>query len=141
MIAMPATSQWTVLVAGEQTEGRFAVVETRERQGAEPPRHMHSREDEFIYVLEGRVTFDRDGERIDGPSGTWLFLPRGSEHTFSVESAEARLLVMLAPAGLECCLYESGQPDDPAAEQQVIERLVATAARYGVAITGPGHSF
>ena len=135
---MPAGSQWTVLVAGEQTEGRFAVVEIRQRPGAASPRHMHSREDELIYVLEGRVTFDRDGERLDGPSGTWLFLPRGSEHTFAVESAEARLLVMLAPAGLERCLGESGQPDDPVAEQQGIERLVATAARYGVAITGPG---
>ncbi len=99
---------------------------------------MHSREDQLIYVLDGRVTFDRDGERIDGPAGTWLFLPRGSDHTFSVESADARLLVMLAPAGLENCLGESGQPDNPAAEQPVIERLVATAARYGVAITGPG---
>ena len=84
------------------------------------------------------MTFDRGGERLDGPAGTWLFLPRGSEHTFSVESSEARLLVVLAPAGLESSLRESDQPDTQIAEQQKIERLVATAARYGVAITGPG---
>ncbi len=131
-------SQWTVLIAGEHTEGRIAVVEARVRQGTEPPRHVHSREDELIHVLDGSVTFDRDGERLDGPAGTWIFLPRGCEHTFSVESAEARLLVMLSPAGLERCLGESGQPDDPGAEQQLVEWLVAAAARYGVAITGSG---
>ncbi len=131
-------NEWTVLVAGEHTAGQFAIVEARVRPGSEPPRHMHSREDEFICVLEGRVTFDRDGERLDGPSGTWLYLPRGCEHTFAVESVEARLLVMFSPAGLEGCLRESGQPGDPVAEDEVIERLVATAARYGVAITGPG---
>lgn len=137
MIAMLA-GEWTVLIAGEHTEGRFAVLEARMRQGSGLPRHVHSREDELVYVLEGRVTFDRDGDRLDGPAGTWMFLPRGCEHTFAVESAETRLLVMLSPAGLERCLDESGQPEDPGAEQQLVEWLVATAARYGVAITGPG---
>ncbi|MBA3414577.1 MAG: cupin domain-containing protein [Chloroflexia bacterium] len=136
MIAMP-TNQWTVLIAGEQTGGRFAVVEARVRQGADFPRHVHSREDELIFVLEGRVTFDRDGERLDGPAGTWLSLPRGCEHTFAVESAEARLLVVLSPAGLEHCQCEADTSDDATADQRGVERLVANAARYGVAITGP----
>ncbi len=125
-------SQWAVLVPGDLTEGRFAIVETRARRGSEPPRHVHSREDELIYVLEGRVTFDRDGERLDGPAGTWVFLPRGCEHTYAVESAAVRLLVILSPAGLETCRCE------PEADQPGVERLVAIAARYGVAITSPG---
>jgi hypothetical protein len=66
----------------------------------------------------------------------WLYLPRGSQHRFSVESAEARLLVMLAPAGIEGWLRDLRLPDTPA-EPNTIERLVSTAARYGVAITGP----
>jgi quercetin dioxygenase-like cupin family protein len=138
MIGMPAGDTWTVLVAGEHTDGRFAVVETRERHGAGPPKHVHSREDELICVLDGHVTFDRDGERLDGPAGTWLFLPRGIEHAFSVESPEARLLVVLSPAGLEGYLRELSQTGEAVAELQLIERLVATVARYGIAITGPG---
>jgi len=136
--AMP-TNQWTVLIAGEQTDGRFAVVEARVRQGVDIPRHIHSREDELILVLEGRVIFDRDGEWLDGPAGTWLSLPRGCEHTFAVESLEARLLVVLSPAGLEHCQWvcEVDASDDATADQQRVERLVANAARYGVAITGP----
>ena len=129
--------EWTVLVAGEHTGGRFAVIETRERPGSEPPRHVHSREDEVVYVLEGRVTYYRDGERLDGPPGTLFYLPRGCEHTFSIETAEARLLVMVSPAGFEGCLRELIQPDEAGEERHDIERLVATAARYGVSITGP----
>ncbi len=137
MIAMPAEDTWTVLVSGEQTGGRFAIIEARERQGAEPPRHVHSREDEFIYVLEGRLSIEQDGERFDRPSGTWLFLPRGSEHSFSVESQQARILVMLTPAGLESCQSDLRRAEQPVAEHQRVEQLVAVAARYGVAITGP----
>ena len=135
MIVMPAQNTWTVLVAGAETGGRFAIIEARERQGAEPPRHIHGREDEFIFVLEGRVTIDREGERFDRPAGSWLFLPRGSEHAVTVASPEARLLVMLAPAGLEECLVELDRPGEP--DASMVERLVGVAARYGVTITGP----
>ena len=137
MSAIPGAIRWTVLVAGDLTDGRFAVIEARERRGAEPPRHVHSREDEFIYVLEGRVTVERDGEQFDAQPGMWLFLPRGSQHRVSVESAEARLLVMLAPSGIEDWLRDLRLPDNHAAEPNTIERLVSTAARHGVAITGP----
>jgi hypothetical protein len=98
---------------------------------------VHSREDEFVYVLEGRVTFSLDQERLEGSPGSWLFLPCGSEHGFAVESEHARLLVVLSPAGLEGCLRELAHPDDLTAESQAVERLVTTAARYGLAITGP----
>jgi quercetin dioxygenase-like cupin family protein len=137
MIAMPAGIQWTVLVNAEQTGGNYTLVEARELPGSEPPRHVHSREDEFVYVLEGRVTFERDGEWLDRPAGTWMFLPRGSEHAFTVQSDDTRLLVLLAPAGLEHCLRELSRSDVPAADPQMVERLVSTMARYGVSITGP----
>jgi quercetin dioxygenase-like cupin family protein len=137
MVVLPAGCQWKLLVCGEHTGGRFAAVEARMCRGAEPPRHVHSREDEFVYVLEGRVTFSRDEERLDGSPGTWMFLPCGSEHGFAVESEHARLLVVLSPAGLEGCLRELAHPDDRTGEFQAVERLVATAARYGLAITGP----
>lgn len=136
MIAMPDGVQWTVLVAGDLTDGRFAVIEAHERRGDGPPRHMHSHEDEFIYVLQGQVTFERDGERHIAQPGMWLFLPRGSQHRFSVDSTEARLLVMLAPAGIESWLRDLRLPEPATADPNTIEQLVSTAARYGVAITG-----
>ena len=134
-----------VPVAGEATGGRFALVETRARRGEGPPRHVHTREDEVVYVLEGRLTVYAGEEPLDAPAGSCVLLPRGGEHTYRVESEEARLLVLLLPAGLEGCYRELGQlmvgPDGgPGAGSDRVERLVATAARYGVEITGPGES-
>ena len=127
-----------VLVDGEATGGRLALLETRERRGAGPPRHVHMREDELVYVLAGRLTVEVDGEVRDCPAGSCLLLPRGGEHTYQVESTEARLLVLLLPAGLEGCYRELGSLAGDVTGQPAVERLVATAARYGVEITGPG---
>jgi len=137
MIALPAEDTLMVLVAGEQTGGRFAIIEAREWQGTEPPSHIHSREDEFIFVLEGRLVIEQDGEQFDRASGTGMYLPRGSEHSFRVESPEARLLVTYSPAGLERCLRELAQQDGTGPECQHVERMVGIAARFGVTITGP----
>ncbi len=126
------------LVSGEETGGRVALVELRERRWAGPPRHVHSGEDEVVYVLAGRVTFEVDGAALDAPAGSCVLLPRGSEHTYRVVSAAARLLVVAAPAGIEGHYRElarfAARPDDAGA----VERLIASAAGHGVAITGPG---
>ena len=127
----------SVLVAGEETAGRFALVETRERRDASPPCHVHAHEDEIVYVLEGHLVFAVGDETLDAPAGTCVVLPRGSEHTFRVETAEARLLVLITPAGLEGYYRELDQPDARAGVAPGVERMVATAARYGIAITGP----
>ena len=127
----------SVLVAGEETGGRFALIEVQERRGAIPPRHVHTREDEIVYVLEGHVIFVAGDEILDAPAGTCVLLPRGGEHTFRIESAEARLLVLVTPAGLEGYYRELDRPDARAGEAPGVERLGATAARYGMAITGP----
>ncbi|CAA9566108.1 MAG: hypothetical protein AVDCRST_MAG70-2052 [uncultured Thermomicrobiales bacterium] len=122
-----------LLVTGEETQGRFAVIETRERRGQEPPLHAHGREDELVHVLEGEVTFHKDGQRLACPAGTSVLLPAGSEHTYRVESQEARLLVVLAPPGLEGLYSElRGDGESPDAE-----RLITASARYGVEIMGP----
>ena len=116
-------------------EGRVAILERVERRGAEPPFHLHSREDEIVYVLEGALTYYVDEDTHHASAGTCVFLPRGCEHTFSVESDEARLLVMVVPAGLED-FYDELDGDVIGAATD-IERLVTVAARYGVEITGP----
>ena len=127
------------LLTGEDTGGRFALLETVVAPGGEPPGHIHTREDQAVYVLAGAVRFCVDGVWRECPVGTCVLLPRGTEHTFLVRGAGARLLVLLAPAGLEGFYREldaregassAGMPD--------FERLVTVAARYGVAIAVPG---
>ncbi len=120
-----------VLVSGDQTGGRFALLEIVESRGGGPPRHLHHWEDEVVYVLAGEVVFHRGDDRLAGRAGTAVLLPRGTEHAWRVESANARLLIAVAPAGLESCWAELSSRETP------LERLVAVAARCGIEITGP----
>jgi quercetin dioxygenase-like cupin family protein len=126
----------TVLVPGDRTEGRFALVEAVEHAGAAHPLHVHSREDELVHVLEGRVRFHLDGAWIERGAGDHLLLPRGSEHAWAVVSGAARLLVLLAPAGLEGAFRELARLTEGPCMYQEAERLVVVAARYGIEITG-----
>lgn len=119
------------LVGGEETGGRFALVETVEKRGAELPRHLHHWEDETLYVLEGSLAVWVAGGWVEVPAGAAVFLARGVEHALCVSTQRARVLVFLTPAGFEGFYREmSGVGSE-------VERLVATAARYGCEITGP----
>jgi quercetin dioxygenase-like cupin family protein len=132
----------SILVGGAQAEGRFVLLQTSEARGREPPRHIHQYEDEVIIVLEGELEITIGDTHIDAGQGACLLLPRGVEHSFVLRSEEAKLLVLL-PARLEGYFRElsrpaahSPGPPDGDSELQV-ERLIATAARYGLEIVGP----
>ena len=112
--------------------------------GSGPPPHIHSREEESFLVLEGEMTFQLGEERIVTGEGTFLNMPVGSLHCFKNESNKtARLLISVAPAGLEKMFFEVGQPltDDattaPPPSQADIEKLLEAAPRYGVEIKVP----
>src|SRR3954454_20463001 len=102
-------------LAGEESGGDWAVVEWRVRAGDEPPIHIHTREDETIYVLEGAITAFVGDERIDVEAGSYAALPKDVPHGFTVRGEEARLLVTLAPAVAEYFLVPRDENDaDPA---------------------------
>jgi quercetin dioxygenase-like cupin family protein len=120
-----------MLAGATDTGGRFALIEITGERGTGPPRHRHHAEDETIYVLAGQVLVLL-GEQVRTVSaGECIVLPQGRTHTYRIVSDEARLLVVIAPAGLEAS-YPDGiwHGDD-------FERLVAVAARYGIEVTGP----
>ena len=123
--------QATILVGGAETGGRLAIVEEVVVRGAEPPRHLHHWGDEALYVLEGELAVCLGGEWRWVPVGGAILLSRGVEHAIAVVGAEARVLTVLTPAGFEGFYRElAGAAPD-------LDRLVATAARYGCEITGP----
>ncbi|HEX5271407.1 MAG TPA: quercetin 2,3-dioxygenase [Gemmataceae bacterium] len=133
------------LATGEETNGQYAVFEALVSQGGGPPPHIHSREEVGFYVLEGEITFTVNGERVVATAGTFANMPVGTPHSFKNESARpARMLISLAPAGLEQMFMEVGVPLaegvttalPPTREE--IERLLAVAPRYGVEIMLPG---
>jgi quercetin dioxygenase-like cupin family protein len=133
----------TVKASAETTAGAVAVIEHLAPQGSGSPLHVHSREDEWFYVIEGELTLWVDGETIVAPAGSFVFGPKGIPHTFTVSSPEARFLLVTEPAGFEQFMRAVGEPAarveiPPAAtEPPDVAALTAVAAECGIEITGP----
>jgi len=82
------------------TGGRFSLMErTLPPQGRTPPPHRHAGCDEAYYVLDGKVTFNIDGEERTEGAATFVLVPEGVSHTFGNSSDDpAHLLILHAPA-------------------------------------------
>ena len=89
------------LIRSEATQGKAAVMEAVQVKGNEPPRHSHPETDETFYVIEGKLTFSIAGETISAPAGTTVFIERGKEYSFTVETETANTLILLLPAVTE----------------------------------------
>jgi quercetin dioxygenase-like cupin family protein len=134
------------LATGEDTNGKYAMFEAIVPPGGGPPRHVHSREEEGFYILEGEITFQIGDKRIVATAGMFANMPVGTPHSFKNESGQpAKLLISVAPAGLEKMFFEFGVPLAEGATtalpptKQEIEKLLAIAPNYGIEILLPGH--
>ena len=111
-------------IDGEQSGGEWAVVEWEVRAGDEPPIHIHTREDETLYLLEGSITAFVGDQRIDVEAGSYAALPRNLSHGLTVKGESARILLNFEPAGFEYFLVPRDDSDsDP--------------AKFGLEIVGP----
>lgn len=135
-------NRMTVKATAQSTGGAYGLVESWIAPGFSPPLHVHHREDEAFYVLEGDLTM-RCGDRTfrAGP-GAFVFLPRDVPHSFVVEGdTPARMLTLLSPGGGEGLFIDGGRPPAhdglPPAEPPDIEALRRVSARYGAEIVGP----
>jgi quercetin dioxygenase-like cupin family protein len=132
------------LAVGEDTAGRYALWEAVVCPGGGPPPHTHSREEEGFYILEGEITFLVEDQRLTAGPGMFANMPVGTRHAFRNETDRpARMLVSVAPAGLEKMFFEVGVPVPAGAQtappptKEEIERLLAVAPRYGIDIKLP----
>ena len=128
----------TFLATGDDTQGQFALQEQVGRRGNVPPPHIHHREDETFYVLEGEMTFSVGDRTIKATPGTTVFAPRDVAHSFTIDSEQVRILVMNTPAGLEGFFKELSVPAPsmtlpPPAEitYSEIQKMMALAPKYG----------
>jgi quercetin dioxygenase-like cupin family protein len=88
------------------TDGTLALGHAVVRPGGKPPLHVHAREDETFYMLDGEITFQRGNERIDAGPGDAVFMPRGVQHGFAVRTVTASLLQVFTPPGGRLPLVE-----------------------------------
>jgi mannose-6-phosphate isomerase-like protein (cupin superfamily) len=128
----------TFKATGESTGGSLVLLENLTAPGGGPPPHIHTREDEFFYVLEG--TFDiLIGDEVHALGrGGYAYVPRGTVHNFrNTAEVPSRILAGFTPGGMEGFIRESGRPatDDgpvPPLDEDEIARTTAAAPKYGL---------
>ena len=126
----------TVLAAAEQTGGAFGLMDGVIAKGAEPPPHVHHREDESFFVLEGEVVVRVGDDSFVATPGSFVFCPRDVPHLLTVRTEQVRSLTWVTPGGLESFFVELGEPAPGRslpAEQAApdLERVATLAAHYG----------
>lgn len=118
------------MVSGEDSGGGFALVEhLLPPRTLAAPLHRHTREDEYSYVLEGRVgALLGEEEEVFGEAGDLIFKPRGQWHTFwNAGDVPARILEIISPGGFEEAFREID-----AFGEITPENIAEIANRYGV---------
>ena len=124
-----------LIATGAETGGRYTVVEQVTPAGWGPPRHVHSREDEILYVLEGTYEVHcGDVRRVVSP-GASAVLPRGVPHGFrNAGSVPARLISVITPSGLEDYFIAISKFES----QPSPADLAKLAGSYGLTLLPPG---
>jgi quercetin dioxygenase-like cupin family protein len=132
---------YTFLVTGEESGGAYFAMEALVPPGGGPSPHIHTREDETFYLLEGQVEFLLGEETISAGPGDFVNVPRGTVHRFQNTGTEtARLVLTFTPAGIEGWFEETLErapnevrPEDvPDNIEEVAARYIAAAPRYGL---------
>jgi mannose-6-phosphate isomerase-like protein (cupin superfamily) len=120
------------MVDGGEAHGGFSLVEhTMSFRALAAPLHRHTREDEYTYVLEGRVGALLGDEVVVGSPGDLIFKPRGQWHTFwNAGDAPARILEIISPAGFEQFFAEL--VDLGGVTRAEPQTLTGLCARYGL---------
>jgi quercetin dioxygenase-like cupin family protein len=101
---------YTVTVSGEDTAGRFCVIDMHIPPGGGPPPHRHDFEETFI-MLEGEMEATFRGKKSTVGAGETVNIPANAPHQFhNTSNQAARLLCICSPAGLEKFFMELGVP-------------------------------
>lgn len=131
--------QYTFLATGEDTGGAYAMIDATVPPQSGPPPHIHRREDETFYVLEGELMFQVDGRTIPASAGAFVMLPKGTLHAFkNTGTTAAKMLITVNPSGLEKFFAEVGhESKEESLTPAAIEKLLAVAPRYGLEIQPP----
>jgi quercetin dioxygenase-like cupin family protein len=132
-IRSPLGGDLTQLVRGEDSNGALAALDVINGPGEGPPLHVHTREDETIYLLEGELRWKLDGELSGGGPGSFIYIPRGVPHTWQiVGEGHGRMLVTFSPAGME------GFFDRLSSMTEFdLDEFKNAAAAHGMQVVGP----
>ncbi|HEX8099376.1 MAG TPA: cupin domain-containing protein [Actinomycetota bacterium] len=131
----PVGGPTTFKAKADTTNGSFTALENVIAPNQGPPLHVHAREDEMYYVLDGEVRFKAADQYFDATAGSFMFIPRGTAHCFqNVGKRPARMLVMFTPAGMERFFEGIAALPPGEVDPETYRRVAETA---GMEVVGP----
>lgn len=135
----------TIHVPHERGSDGISALESLAPQGDSPPLHIHHKEDELFYVLDGEFTFQVGDEQHHRKAGESILGPKGIPHTFRVDSENGRWLVVTTNGDFERLVRKLGRMAEklelpppsgpPTPEQQ--KALAEAALKENIEIVGP----
>jgi mannose-6-phosphate isomerase-like protein (cupin superfamily) len=132
IMGAPTAVRDRFMISGKESGGGFALVEhLMPPRALAAPLHRHSKEDEYSFVLEGRIGALLGDEEVYGEVGDLIFKPRGQWHTFwNAGDTPARILEIISPGGFEACFLEMHALGDDLNPTTMAE----IATRYGAEV-------
>lgn len=135
----------TILSASSEGTDGTSVLESLAPHGDSPPLHVHHTEDEIFHILAGDLRFRVGDEELRAGAGETLLAPRGTPHTYRVESEQGRWLVITARGDFERLVRAFSRPAERAAlpdrsgppTPADVEALTAACGEHGIEIVGP----
>jgi mannose-6-phosphate isomerase-like protein (cupin superfamily) len=131
-----------IKATGADTAGATSVIEITEPPNLEGPLHVHHREEEGFYILEGSATFQIGDQTVEAKPGDYLLGPRDVPHKFDTGPEGCRMLFIMTPAGFEDLVREMGEPAGSwtlppmSDEEPDLERVAQIAEKYGCELVG-----
>lgn len=131
--------RYTFLVTGEQSDGAYFIMEALVPPEGGPPPHIHRREQESFYLLDGTLDIQMGDKVVQASTGDFVHIPCGTVHCFrNSGSSTARMLLIFSPGGIEGFFEETLEPvadrlaAPPANMDAVVARYVEAAPRHGL---------
>lgn len=119
----------------------MTLIEAELHPGHAPPVHVHHREDEAFYVLEGRARFRYGDGDVDAQAGDCVFIPRGTPHAFRIGPEGARTLMFSTSPLLARFMaaggVTAGEGPAPPASEADLERVSRLASSFDMDVIGP----
>jgi quercetin dioxygenase-like cupin family protein len=131
-----------IKIKAADTGGQMTIIEVTEPPGAEAPLHVHHREDEGFWILEGEVTLTIGGTTIEARAGDYAFGPRDIPHSYKVGDAGCRMLFICTPGGFEDLVLAMSTPAGSRTLPPLPEeepdwgRIAAIAETHGAELLG-----
>ena len=132
------------LVGADETGGRLWAAVVTQPPGSATPLHVHTREAEAWFLLEGELTYRVGEQTVQMRAGDFIYLPRDVPHAFRTNgTGPARILVLAVPGSLAGLYDEVGRPaaeralPDGGVPAEDVARWLEVGPRFGIRVVGP----